>query len=145
MRELGFSRIDWKDHNRQCLKLFQPRFSTWRWQRRDKHWEAGEVVRVVLKPRTKQRVVLGEARIDILITQEQPLITGEEARADGFVTSSELELYLLRERHSRKLPYGHPLNKLTLEWVLWYEPMILYQAMPYKAQAKYPAMKGGAK
>ena len=141
MRILGFSRIDWQDFNRHCLKLLQPEFTTWRWQRRDKPWQEREVVQVVLRPRSKERLILGEAGIKNIEIREPWQIKDDEARMDGFGQAWELSSYLNQERHARKLPYGHPLNRLMIKWLLWYEPLILYAGNKYEAIKIYPVLE----
>lgn len=83
MRELGFTE--------KWPKLKQDTFTTFRF-RRDRDWTVGEIVRVVFKPRTKEREVLGvaqivkkEQRIVAYIGRGAPKVTEEEAKADGFI------------------------------------------------------------
>ncbi len=111
-------------------KLLQPSFTTFRYPRADRDWKVGEVVQVVLKPRTPGRVILGTARI---VGKEQrelddffqlhcpdtpsarvPLVTEEEAQADGFPSSAEMTAYMEKQYG---LDYISLFNKLTLEWI----------------------------
>jgi hypothetical protein len=133
MRILGFEKIDWPNHvTRQRSKLLAPTFTTWRFPRKDadrgRDWAVGETVQIVIKPRSPDRLVLGHA---LIIESEARgyssfQISDDEARQDGFVKSSDLDLYLTRERYKRRLPYDMKANKLTLEWRLWLPAMIKY-------------------
>jgi len=95
---------------------------------------------VVLKPRSKERLILGEAVIKTIEERAVWDIEDDEARMDGFGQAWELSSYLSQERHARKLPYEHPLNRLTIKWLLWYEPMIIYADSKYEAVKIYPIM-----
>lgn len=134
MRILGFSRIDWQNFDTHGPKMVALKFSTWRWARRDTDWYMGELVQVVLKPRSNERVVLGTAGLSSVQPRELYSITDEEARADGFGQSWELRSYLSTERYRRKLKYGHTLNKIVVEWLTWNTPMIAYSRSPYEAR-----------
>lgn len=122
MRELGFSE--------KWPKLKQD-FTTFRFQRRDKDWQVGEVVKVVYRPRTKQREVLGVAKI---ISKAQRAmawhgdrtgaikVTDEEAIADGFIGRPEKSAYFemwefLFNYYGGTRLLSEPMNKLTLQWV----------------------------
>ncbi len=128
MRILGFQKMDWRNLINHADKLCNPEFTTFRLVRQDRDWELGEVVQVVYKPRSKERKVLGEAEIIKVDPKEkhgiyETRITDEEARVDGFKRDYELEHYLfyrLRNVDRRTA------NKLTLRWICWREPMILY-------------------
>ena len=115
MRVLGFS-LKWP-------KLRQPEFTTFRLRRRDKDWQVGELAQVVIKPRSKEREVMGPAEI---LTKEPRRLLGSSARhyqyittseavADGFSSLSDMEAWLLKAHGSRVLE--EPINKLTLRWV----------------------------
>lgn len=107
MRILGFSR-KWD-------KLKQGEFTTFRFPRRDRDWEVGEVVQVVYKPRRKEGgESLGIAEI---ISKESRLGAEDdaEAQADGFIGVRDMERWMVKT-------YGvsrtwEPMNKLTLKWV----------------------------
>ena len=123
MRELGFTRA-WD-------KLEAATFTTFRFPRRDRDWQVGEVVKVVLYPRTPERIELGIARIEAKeprrvstlgwwssnvgwgdIRGDIPLVSANEARADGFAGTVSMLIYLRKtygERVSKQ-----PMNKLTL-------------------------------
>ena len=123
MRILGFGRL-WP-------KLEQEIFTTYRYPRGDKDWEVGEVVQVFLKPRSRSRVKLGVARIigkeprelddsfqrrfPESLEGQVPVVTEEEAKADGFATVAEMVAYFIKQRGA--LDYTSLFNKLTLEWV----------------------------
>jgi hypothetical protein len=112
MRELGFS-VMWS-------KLLQPGFTTFRFPRKDRDWQCGELARVVYHPRHKDRKVLGVAHI---IAKEQRLLMGksadiptidtQEAVADGFISLSEMLGWIAKTY--REIP-AEPMNKLTLIW-----------------------------
>lgn len=123
MRILGFSK--------KWPKLKQPIFTTFRFRRRDRDWEVGEVVQVVYKPRSKDREPLGVAEI---VSKEprraakhgcllpDPCISNEEAERDGFQGTIEKAAYFvmwewLWDTHSPGRLFKEPINKLTLRWV----------------------------
>ena len=92
-------------------KLERPRFTTFRFPRKDKEWHSSELVQVYYKSRTPQRKKLGEAMI--MIVENMPVrdITHSEIVADGFDSMLEMWLFL-------GWPDGQEeINKLTLEWV----------------------------
>lgn len=102
-------------------KLKKPRWSTFRLERRDWPWEVGEVVQVVYKTRSKEREVLGVAKI----VEKEPKrffegqpggaeITTQEAIEDGFISVGDMMLWMLKAHGSRVR--REPLNKLTVEW-----------------------------
>ena len=113
MRIMGFS-IDWP-------KLKQRQFTTFRFQRKDKDWQVGELVQVKVKPRSKGggehkgvAVIVGKASKDII--HDKKCITPVEAVEDGFPGGiPEMWRWLLKAHTPEQLV--RPLNKLTLEWV----------------------------
>lgn len=117
MRILGFTE--------KWVKLGQREFTTFRFTRKDKDWQVGEVVQVVLKPRSKQRQVLGVAEIiskeprwmKPKLREDIPDITQGEAMADGFKEWRDMWEWLLKRYDIRRL-LGEPMNKLTLGWVV---------------------------
>lgn len=123
MRILGFSKI-WP-------KLTEGwEFTTFRMPRTDKDWHPKEVVQIVLKPRSKERVILGTAEIRKVETRQLPrqminlalqhgvpVITDSEAKVDGFADTREMYLWMLRSHgHDDRFMFC-PLNKLSLKWV----------------------------
>ena len=124
MRVLGFSQ--------RWPKLEHKEFTTFRFARKDKDWYVGETVQIVLHPRSKTREILGMA--DIVGKEarripwhgrcdfEAPLITNEEANADGFPDTTGRAGYFLMWEFLFKA-YGparlfqEPMNKLTLRLV----------------------------
>lgn len=105
MRELGFSE-HWP-------KLLQGEFTTWRFRRHDKDWQISEQVRVVDRPRSKDRKFLFYG--DIVGKERRRFkdgITLEEARADGF-ESEEAMLGWFRSVHGERVD-KEPINKLTI-------------------------------
>jgi hypothetical protein len=110
----------------------RPRFTTFRFQRRDRDYEIEEVVQPVYKPRTKNREVLGVAKIIGKALKRfhegQPEgadITVQEAVEDGFPWLGDecgdepiiamLEWFI--KAHGDRV-LKEPLNKLTLEWIV---------------------------
>jgi len=124
VRILGFSK--------KWPKLRQPWFTTFRFTRRDKDWQAGEIVQVVYKPRSKEREVLGPAEI---IAKEPRamarhgnrvkgalVVTNAEAERDGFSSIVGRQAYFLMWEYLFDFYGGErlmtePMNKLTLRWV----------------------------
>ena len=110
MRILGFSE--------KWPKLKQPIFTTFRFARKDKDWAVNEEVQIVYKPRSKEREVMGRARIINRHNNRflfQVGVTTAEAIADGFESIEEMGKWLDKT-------YGHrwldePMNKLTLRWI----------------------------
>lgn len=118
MRVLGFGKM-WD-------KLEEPKFTTFRFARKDKDWHEGEVVQVVFKPRGKERNVLGIATIiekhavrifpDLIPDPIYPIaaVTEAEAMADGFPNLHWMQLWFFNTYKRRAV--NEPINKLTLEW-----------------------------
>lgn len=114
MRILGFSK--------KWAKLQRDEFTTFRFTRRDRDWEVGEIVQVVYKPRSKEREILGVA---LIITKELRnvapdwgqgellVITNEEAIMDGFANWGEMFDWLGKAHGLHRLA-TEPMNKLTL-------------------------------
>lgn len=126
MREISF--------NQHWPKLDTSVFTTFRFPRKDRDWAIGEKVRVVLSARSKKREVLFEAVItkkearwvrfqDYPLKQSLeekgiPIITSDEARADGFFdTNKAPALYhfqqFMLEAYEERI-YREPMNKLSL-------------------------------
>ena len=146
MRILGFSKVDWRNYiTGQDSKMLQPEFTTWRWPRKDKDWYADEVVSVVVKTRSPHRLILGEAVILSVESKEDYEITDVDARADGFPERQELKLYLMKERHARRIAYGVRPNKITLRWLSWLPPMICFGTQGWGARRDYPSLFGNFK
>lgn len=107
MRILGFSK-EWD-------KLKGSFFTTFRVPRKDKDWQLYEKVQIVIKPRTKERKILGEA---VIIGKEERSLEGidlHEAVIDGFPSLTEMKYWLIEAHGKEKLDHT-PLNKLTLNW-----------------------------
>lgn len=133
MREIGFSK-EWP-------KLKQETFTTFRFPRKDKDWQMEEVVKVVYKPRTKERKVLGVARIirkqpkdlnkrfnyytglgNFYQKNEADCVTPEEAENDGFTGrngggDTEKFLKFFQETYGYSRCRDEKINKLTLYWI----------------------------
>lgn len=123
MRILGFSK-KWN-------KLQEPVFTTFRFKRKGKDWQLGEVVKVVYHPRNKDHQLLGTAQI---IGKEPRAmawlsdrtgripITNEEAVLDGFEdTTRDLAYFemwkFLYDNYGFERLCSEPMNKITLRWV----------------------------
>ena len=120
MRILGFSK-KWD-------KLQQGEFTTFRYPRKDRDWQVGEVVKVVYKPRSKEREVLGTAEITaknhlqfgLFNIYDSRYITTAEAQMDGFTCYKEMKDWFYKQYGGRI--FGEPINKLTLKWEAVDEP-----------------------
>lgn len=106
--------------DREWPKLKQPRFTTFRFARKDKDWQVNEVVQVVLKPRSTTGKYLGAARI---ITKDRrdlirPMIlfaaADSEAKEDGFTNYAAMILWF-HQVYGKRI-FLECVNKLTLEW-----------------------------
>jgi len=97
-------------------KLRQPRWTTFRFSRRDTDWRVGEIVQVWFRPRSKKkRRFLGTAKIIEKVSRFMMDLTEGEVREDGF-DNLDAMLAWLRKRYDGRI-YTHPMNKLTLAWV----------------------------
>jgi hypothetical protein len=107
-------------------KLKQPRWTTFRLERRDRDWQVGEVVQVVYKPRRKgggeklgiakivdkaRRYLQCPAYMRHGFYYERAI---QEAKEDGFNSYDDMWEWLWAH-HGGDL-FQRPLNKLTLEW-----------------------------
>lgn len=138
MRILGFSKKWPKLHLDEPIED-RPPFTTFRMPRRDKDWSVEEVVQVVYKTRTKDREVLGVARI----IRKQPkdlnkrwsyyplpsypntpdMITPKDAEEDGFTgMHGGGDIEKMTKFFWDSLGYSRcmsePINKLTLYWIV---------------------------
>ena len=118
MRVLGFSK--------RWQKLSNQTFTTFRYPRADKDWEIGEHVQITVQPRRKGGG--DKLGIAVIINKEKreldrdfyeqahgkctPLVTDEEARADGFVDLNDMVAWM--EKTYGRLDWMLSLNKLTL-------------------------------
>jgi len=117
MRILGFEK--------KWPKLQRATFTTFRFARKDRDWQVGEEVQIAYKPRSKEREILGIARIisrdrrtfgaPYYILNESR-ITKREARRDGFANDAEMEDWFFK-RYGDRICY-EPMSKLTLTWVM---------------------------
>lgn len=118
MRPLGFSK-KWD-------KLQQDVFTTFRFTRKDRDWEVGEVVMVVYKPRSKgggerlgvARIINKEIRNMVKVLAEEkaiPTVSEEEANLDGFKNYWQMWGWLFDTYGGQRL-LDEPMNKLTLIW-----------------------------
>lgn len=120
---MGFQK-QWVNQATGKPKLEGNRFTTFRFPRKDKDWEVGDTVQVVMNPRTKKRLPLGEA---IIICKEPRCLIGgkaltiadEEARVDGFTSATELVDFLTKGK-PLSIWGVHP-NRLTLRWTRRYD------------------------
>lgn len=99
-------------------------FTTFRFKRRDKRdWEVGEEVKVVYRPRSKERELLGIAMITAKERRQfgnvsvytSYCMTPWEARLDGFISYAEMEDWFYK-RYGDRI-FNEPINKLTLKWM----------------------------
>ncbi len=106
--------------------MASPTFTTFRWPwKNGREYHSGEIVKVVLHRRSKNRNVLGTALITLVeaigfeikkkatgitITTE---ITNEMAQVDGFKNFGELSDYLFSGRPPHATDY---VLRYTLEW-----------------------------
>lgn len=130
MRILGFSKM-WD-------KLKREEFTTFRFQREDRDWEVGEQVQIAYKPRSKDRQILGVAKIEnkekryvnslggkqdrfvawmeLTFTGETiPIANEQEAIADGFDSLEQFTSWFYKIYGNKIMV--EPINKLTLRWV----------------------------
>ena len=115
MRILGFSRKDWINYLNGNWKLEEEIFTTFRFTRRDRDWEVGELVQIVIKPRTKGREPLGIARIMQKGSFWLNNVDEEDALRDGFLSFEEM-WDTFAKMHGQRV-VEEPVNRLTLEWV----------------------------
>ena len=110
MRVLGFSER-WNKLDDHC-------FTTFRFPRKDKDWQVGEVVQLVFKPRSPKREILGTATI---VSIEKVLvlmaISNREAVEVGFTNIGAFQKWMV-ERYPLKRLQEEPMNKLTLRRLL---------------------------
>ena len=101
-------------------------FTTWRMPRRDRDWEAGEVVKVVYKNRSPQhRRELGTAviisKVPRSLTSGWGRVTSgygishEEAQLDGFRNAHETHVFLQKSHGERY--WEEDINILLLCWI----------------------------
>ena len=111
MRIISFSKM-WE-------KLSQAEFTTFRFPRKDRDWERGEVVQVYFKSRSPERERLGIAAIifkEIRFDgKPETDVTRAEAIADGFCSIRDMENWMIKTHGMVKA--WKPMNKLTLRWV----------------------------
>lgn len=97
--------------------MHNPLFTTFRYQRRDKDYGVGEIVQIVIKPRSKDREYIGNAEI----VAKQPILISEisedEAKTDGFIDFADMYKWLANTYGSDdRFISNQPMNKLTLKW-----------------------------
>ena len=114
MRILSFQQ-NWINHITNKSKLSEPEFTTYRFPRKDRAWAVGEIVQVVYRTRSKDRVELGEAKIRAI--QHNPNISDYDAQQDGFEDRDAMMAFLQK---NPKEKYGLP-DKLILTWMYKYE------------------------
>lgn len=108
MREMGFSKR-WK-------KLNDTAFTTFRLPRKDRDWAPLEIVKIIYHPRSKDRELLGVAKIVNKEQKEIASIRNYEAIIDGFPEGKvEMWRWLLKGR--KDLSLNTMINKLTLRWI----------------------------
>lgn len=130
MRILGFTK--------KWSKLNKDIFTTFRFPRKDSDWAIEEVVQICFKPRSKEREILGIARIIRKETKDlnkrwsyvagwnvdgntPDMITPAEAENDGFTGQhgggdpDKMHQFFLDTYGYSKCK--EPINKLTLYWI----------------------------
>lgn len=120
-------------------KLKKEIFTTFRFPRKDKDWQVEEIIQIVYKPRSKEREILGEARI----IRKEPkdlnkrwsyypssgsspntpdMITPNEAKEDGFTGMhgggdiEKMQQYFI-DTYGYSRCCKELINKLTLYWI----------------------------
>ena len=110
MRIMGFNK-NWEE-----LYSGSKTFTTIRFARKDKDWQVGELVQVVLKPRSKERQVLGIA--EIVNKESRDLfrvgLADYEMHTDGFENKKQLGDWLDKTYGRRWL--DEPMNLMRLKW-----------------------------
>lgn len=110
MRILGYQR--------KWAKLTQPESTTFRYPRADKDWQKGELVQVVIKPRSKDREFVGYAEIIKIDLVQMADITEFMAQQDGFASKAEMMSFLAKAyKNNYRWLWRKPMNRLTLIWV----------------------------
>ncbi len=127
VREIGFSREDWPNYETGKPKMASPIFTTFRWPwKNGKEYHSGEIVKVVLHRRSKNRKILGTALITEVealnfvaekVTNKTTIVTTDipvyMAQVDGFRDVPELINYLIGGRPPHATDY---VLRYTLEW-----------------------------
>lgn len=106
-REMGFSKLS--------PKLNQDQFTTFRFARKDKDWEVGEIVSIAYGPNSPSRPVIGRAQI---ISKKPTMlhdVSEAEAKEDGF---KDLQAMIARmhEVHGDQV-LSEPMNKLQVKYI----------------------------
>ena len=108
MRIMGFSQ--------RWDKLSNPVWTTIRFPRKDKDWMVGEIVQIVLHPRSKEREVLGIAKI--VNKESRDLfrvgLSENEIHGEGFGNKEEMGQWLDKTYGRRWL--DEPMNLLRLKY-----------------------------
>jgi len=101
-------------------KLNQHEFTTFRFPRKDKDWQVGELVQVYLNNRSPKSENLGVAEIiskEIKLTGDTSTnITDIEAQVDGFLDLSDMEHWMIKTYGIRTV-LTKSMNKLILKWI----------------------------
>lgn len=120
--------------SRKWPKLYHHRWTSFRFHRADFDYYTGEVVQVVLRPRSSDRQIIGIARIirkEVRIVEGDPLVswlpvlTHKEAQKDGFPDKWEMILFLQNYYGEQRIR-TEPMNKLTLEWPVLGRQLLLF-------------------
>jgi len=107
MRILGFQK--------KWAKLGELEFTTFRFPRADKDWWLGELVQVVVKPRSKQREPVCIAQIVSITPIDIRHISEVMAIKDGFASRAEMLSWLEKTYHNQyRWLWKNPMNRLTL-------------------------------
>jgi hypothetical protein len=123
MQQLGFTK-DWPYYNRESYgsprpygaKLEYASFTTFRWPRLDgRDMQVGQLVQVVMRPRSKERELLGLA---LVVSAEQirlDNINDAMANEDGFEAGYKLRWWLKEDPRSKDSPL---VWRYRLVWII---------------------------
>ena len=92
-------------------KLSKPVHTTFRFQRKDKDWQVGEIVQEVYKPRSKEREFIQLAEITSILPMQIYEISHQAAIEDGFNDLGEMHKFLKFKEITDLI------NKITLKVV----------------------------
>ena len=126
MRILGFSK-KWLKLNPDKPVAERPKFTTFRFERKDKPHFVGEQMQIVIQPRRKgggeklgiAEIIKKEPRNMVKILADEriiPTVSEAEAKDDGFENYWDMWHWLFDTYHGGQRFIDEPMNKLTLEW-----------------------------
>lgn len=127
MRIIGFSSLEWHNYEVERPKLALPRFTTFRFPRRDRDWTPGEIAKTVYKPRARKDTVRTVLGLVVIISVEprsflprningvKP-ISNREARMDGFESALEMGKWIQSTYGIGRICEQYIINRLSLRW-----------------------------